>query len=840
MKLKRMITGLVPLVMVGMVATIVPSLASASSSAVVTWAKTVVVPTEEAVTTTVDQYDQNVSAFQGIGSPGQGEGEALCSWLEFTAGTADPQAPEPDLQAIWTHDLIRVHSNAEECLQFGEIGEPVDLSSLPAAFNGLNRVLQIEYGVDIGEMLATPPKAKRAPSVPQTPSVLSVDAAPSSLGSHGGSVIVAAKLRNATSCQLRLLSRQSFPVTYASNVRPCAARFSAHVTIGANPSEVARTVAFALVVRNGYRNSSAVFYVVLAARKRSVSAVTTTTTTVTRTTTTAVKPEAPVLRSVEATPSTLGPSGGTVTVAAGVTGAQSCQLRLLSTQSVRVIYANNERPCGSAFSAHIEVGSNPTALRRVIAFALVARNKGVEASRRFYISVQGAFPADVLLARASAATISPNGGTISVVALVAHATTCQLRLAESQSIRVVFSQGSRPCTSGNFETTVEIGANPGRSSQTLGFELLARNSTSQSVGKFYVTVSGPYRPEVVYISASPGTLGPDGGLVTVNAAVTQAVSCTLHVTSAKSVRVSYSAAATRCDGGSFEAKVSVGTNSSYAARSLTFTVVATNNTSSSSGSTEVNVNGEVFTPTIAISGASLSVPESGGKLTLDESIVALKGSVCTADLRDQTSGEDWPNSINCSTGSYQDDLTLVAVNTPQTYLLTFTVSGPNETTVSKSVTITQSGQTTNPTTTMTTSTATTTTPNATTTTGETTTNTTTTTAASGPSATCEATYTADNEDIGLLGGSSGGEVEVQSPGPGNIWGWMVRWTLSGGQTLAGENFAEVTQKGTEFTAVNPPNGGYISSGGSAGFEVTFNGSPVSAAQLTCTVTATQG
>ena len=74
-------------------------------------------------------------------------------------------------------------------------------------------------------------------------------------------------VEDATTCQLVLLSRQSFPVVYSHNPTTACqgGNFSAHVTIGANPSPRKRTVAFALVARNGTFSSSGYFYVPLAA-----------------------------------------------------------------------------------------------------------------------------------------------------------------------------------------------------------------------------------------------------------------------------------------------------------------------------------------------------------------------------------------------------------------------------------------------------------------------------------------------------------------------------------------------------------------------------------------------
>ncbi len=97
------------------------------------------------------------------------------------------------------------------------------------------------------------------------PEVLRVIAAPSEVPPHGGQVTVRATLKHAKLCQLVLLSKQSFPVVYANNVRPCTSTFTAHITVGGNPTPIQRTIAFALVARSGTSRWTAPFYVGLAA-----------------------------------------------------------------------------------------------------------------------------------------------------------------------------------------------------------------------------------------------------------------------------------------------------------------------------------------------------------------------------------------------------------------------------------------------------------------------------------------------------------------------------------------------------------------------------------------------
>jgi hypothetical protein len=100
------------------------------------------------------------------------------------------------------------------------------------------------------------------------PQVLSAYATPSALGPSGGTVTVTGRVKNARTCQLEVLSRQSFPVVYSHNPTSACQNgaFSARVLIGANPSPVKRTVAFALLARDGSLSSTGLFYVSLALR----------------------------------------------------------------------------------------------------------------------------------------------------------------------------------------------------------------------------------------------------------------------------------------------------------------------------------------------------------------------------------------------------------------------------------------------------------------------------------------------------------------------------------------------------------------------------------------------
>lgn len=85
------------------------------------------------------------------------------------------------------------------------------------------------------------------------PQVISASTNPRAVDAWGARTLVVGRVNtNVTTCQLKLLSHQSFAVTYATNVRRCHVNFYAYVTIAANPTPVYRSVAFELIGRNAW------------------------------------------------------------------------------------------------------------------------------------------------------------------------------------------------------------------------------------------------------------------------------------------------------------------------------------------------------------------------------------------------------------------------------------------------------------------------------------------------------------------------------------------------------------------------------------------------------------
>ena len=335
-----------------------------------------------------------------------------------------------------------------------------------------------------------------AAATPTAPVVLSAHATPSALGPSGGTVTVTGRVKNARSCQIEVLSRQSFPVVYSHNPTTACQNgtFSAQVLVGGNPSPVKRSVAFALVARDGGLSSIGRFYVLLAPLL------------------------APSVLSAHATPSALGPSGGTVTVTGRVKNARSCQIEVLSRQSFPVVYSHNPTTAcqNGTFSAQVLVGGNPSPVKRSVAFALVARDGGLSSIGRFYVLLAPLLAPSVLSAHATPSALGPSGGTVTVTGRVKNARSCQIEVLSGQSFPVVYSHNpTTACQNGTFSAQVLVGGNPSLVKRTVAFALVARDGGLSSIGHFYVSLAArppnlpPPPPPPPPSQYTPGSTGYD-------------------------------------------------------------------------------------------------------------------------------------------------------------------------------------------------------------------------------------------------------------------------------------------------------------------------------------------
>jgi hypothetical protein len=287
-----------------------------------------------------------------------------------------------------------------------------------------------------------------------------------------------------------------------------------------------------------------------------------------------------LIESVYATPGALPASGGQVHVVGRVEDATSCRLVLLSRQSFPVVYSHNPTTACAygSYSAFVTIGANPTAVRRTVAFALVARNGPSSFTGRFYVSLGALLAPSVQSARAAPSALPASGGQVHVVGTVEHATSCQLVLLSRQSFPVVYSHNpTTACGDGRYSALVTIGANPSLVKRTVAFALLARNGRYLFIGRFYIALAALLAPSVQSVQATPSALGPSGGQVHVVGTVEHATSCQLVLLSRQSFPVVYSHnPTTACGAGGYSALVTIGANPSLVKRTVAFALVARN------------------------------------------------------------------------------------------------------------------------------------------------------------------------------------------------------------------------------------------------------------------------
>jgi hypothetical protein len=296
---------------------------------------------------------------------------------------------------------------------------------------------------------------------------------------------------------------------------------------------------------------------------------------------------APTVLSARATPGALGPAGGEVVVSGTVENAITCQLVLLSHQSFPVVYSHNPTTAcqGGNFSAQVTIGANPTAVKRSVAFALIARNGTYASVGRFYVVLGPLLVPSVLSAHATPSALGPAGGQVLVSGTLKNANTCQLVLLSRQSFPVVYSHNpTNSCQGGNYSAHVTIGANPSATNRTVAFALIARNGTYKSTGRFYVVLGPLLVPSVLSARATPSALGPAGGEVLVSGTVKNAHTCQLVLLSSQSFPVVYSHnPTTSCQSGNYTANVTIGANPSGIKRTVAFALIARNGTYTSTG-----------------------------------------------------------------------------------------------------------------------------------------------------------------------------------------------------------------------------------------------------------------
>ena len=316
-----------------------------------------------------------------------------CADLAATAQAAQAShAPTIDLQVPWQAATDDFKTAGKECIT--DYGSSLEMQPWDLMMKGMkifismDRLLSVRYGIATGYIPpkggapgghAKAPQTNKLPTkkpVPTTtttvappagaqPKVLSVGAAEPALAAVGGYIVVSAKVKDATSCQLHLLSHQAFPVTYNHGSLSCArGGLLAHIEVGPNTKRARQPVVFALVARNGKLEASGKFYISVAAFFPAQ------------------------VECVTLTPRTMTAAGGEAKLSVALKHATTCKLRLLSRQDIPVSAPEGDLACANGqLHLGIRVGQNPGPTKRVISFALVAHNNASSASARFSVVI---------------------------------------------------------------------------------------------------------------------------------------------------------------------------------------------------------------------------------------------------------------------------------------------------------------------------------------------------------------------------------------------------------------------------------------------------------------------
>jgi hypothetical protein len=100
------------------------------------------------------------------------------------------------------------------------------------------------------------------------------------------------------------------------------------------------------------------------------------------------------------------------------------------------------------------------------------------------------------------------------------------------------------------------------------------------IGGPSAAAAAPVRAQIISYQAVPRELGPNGGLVVIQADVRNALECRLKLLSHQGFAVVYSHAPSYgCQSGYFTPHVEVGANTSSVGRTISFEVIVTNATS---------------------------------------------------------------------------------------------------------------------------------------------------------------------------------------------------------------------------------------------------------------------
>ena len=333
--------------------------------------------------------------------------------------------------------------------------------------------------------LASPTSA-----VTPAPAITDLVATPATVAFGGGTTTISATVTNATSC---VLSSSVALAGLPQTLNCSGGAVSVPVTLPANALAKAVSYTFSLSA-TGSKS-------VKATTKASVAG----------------KP-VPTVSDFAATPTSEPFAGGTVTVSAALTDADTCTL----TSSPLVSGLPETSDCSSgSLSVPVTLPANAKGTAKTYSFKLsVTGSKTVKATTTATV---GGEPAPTITGfNASPASEPSIGGSVSVSANVTDAASCVL----SSKPTLGDLPQTIDCSGGSISVPLTLPANTTKKTETYTFSLSAKGSSTMKATT-EATVSLPSAPVITGFAATPPTLGSAGGSVTLGASVSNATSCTL-------------------------------------------------------------------------------------------------------------------------------------------------------------------------------------------------------------------------------------------------------------------------------------------------------------------------
>jgi hypothetical protein len=419
----------------------------------------------------------------------------------------------------------------------------------------------IGVAVVLGSVLAGGGDPAQATTV--KPAITNYDASPDTLAYTGGTVTVSATVMGASECTFSSATPgiSGLPTTVACD----SGSASTIVVVATNTSEKVHHLLVKLTALGPQAQTTATTIITIDEA-----------------------PPLPTITHFASTPDPVPFTGGTATVSATVNNATQCTF---SSTSPVIAGLPTTVPCNSgSASTVVSLTANATIRPMKVLVSVTAVGPVRSVVIRRFITVGPAPPPAISSYISNPSPVSWTGGSVTLSADVANATTCTFSAA-GHAIRTVSGlPATVPCTSGNASVNVTVNANHRRHTASYMVKLTATGSGTNVTVTTDITVSPITTPPTIsgFVS-DPLPVGSAGGAATLSADVTNAVSCTF---SSKSAAVSGLPVTVPCSVGAVSTTVTVPANTRSRLQSYRIKLTVHGQRKRTTATTDVSVAGQ--------------------------------------------------------------------------------------------------------------------------------------------------------------------------------------------------------------------------------------------------------